>query len=101
MGNDDLLAPVTRHPRESGISDDGHEPGANIDDLGLLERCERADAGLLGHIFRIGSIAGQPARQAISVIEKRHDPLGEQSPRRFACHLCSALPRITCGFGQF
>jgi hypothetical protein len=60
----------------SGIADDGQRPGASISLLEARDRSKRAQACVLGHVFGIGFVAGEPARERIRVGKMRQNYAG-------------------------
>src|SRR3984957_7330133 len=54
------------------MPNDGQNPGAGIAAGKIADRTECAQEGVLDHILGVGSVAGEPARQPVSIIEVRH-----------------------------
>ena len=82
----DGLRSILGEPGERRIAHDRQQPRARpLDDSGV-ERGERAHAGVLDDVLRVGCAAREPAGEAIGVVEVRQHQLGETPVSRFTDH---------------
>src|SRR5438552_915480 len=61
----EFVLPVFLQPRITRIPDDPQQPRAPVIAAETVKRLQRTQIGVLYQVLRIGSIAGQPARQVV------------------------------------
>jgi hypothetical protein len=76
-GRRQLRPPLLVEPIVEAVAHDSQEPGTAVAAAEPAKELERAQAGLLDHVLRVGVVARQPARQIVSGVHMRHDALLE------------------------
>ena len=88
------LRPILPQPRVAGVAHDRQQPDSTVAAAKIVKKFKRAQAGLLGHVFRIMLIAGQPSGQIVCGVEMRHDGLFKTRLLASSFQIKTALPLI-------